>query len=67
MSSIRNPSTFKPFLLFLHNTLHKQPWRAALVASVGALVVSFRLVALVIRLFSVLFFFLGAVGFTVSF
>ena len=42
---------------YLHDTLHKQPWHAALVVSVGALVVSSRLVALVIRLSSALFFF----------
>ena len=42
---------------YLHNTLHKQPWHATLVASVGALVVSSCLVALVIHLSSALFFF----------
>ena len=74
MSSICNSSSIKPFSLFPHDTLHKQPWRAALVASVGALVVSSCLAALVIRLFSVLDFteaclasLFGAVDFSVSF
>jgi hypothetical protein len=33
-------SSIKPFSLFPHDTLHKQPWGATLVASMGALVVS---------------------------
>jgi hypothetical protein len=34
MSSICNLSSFKPFSLFLHNTLHKQPWCATLLGRV---------------------------------
>ena len=50
-------SSFKPFSLFPHDTLHKQPWRAALVTSVGPTRgFSSRLVALVNRLSSVLDF-----------
>ena len=39
LSSICNPSSLKPFALFPHDTLHQQPWRVALVAWVGTLVV----------------------------
>ena len=60
MSSICNRSgiKLKPFSLFPHDILHEQPWRAALVASVGlpARGFSSHLVALVTRLFSVLDF-----------
>ena len=79
-SSICNRSgiKLKPFSLFPHDILHEQPWRAALVASVGlpARGFSSHLVALVTRLFSVLdfrkawlafFFFSVVVGFSVSF
>ena len=40
MYSICNPPSLKPFALFPHDTLHQQPWRAALVAAVGTLMVS---------------------------
>ena len=40
MLSICNLSSFKLFLLFPHDTLAKEPWRAALVASVGPLPVA---------------------------